>query len=108
MNDQKPSDITDDQVSVDPTFVVQVAVLALIIHVAFGCESYGPYAVIVFFGIWRLAVSGSQSIVDRPPACDSEVKKVADADLSDLCRWFKWRILAAIILLAVAFWIGAR
>ena len=84
-----PANINDlDQV--EPWFVVKVAALALAIHVAFGCESYGPYAVIVVFGCWRLATSCSKESRSSFPW-----KRVG------------WRALAVVGLLVVSFLLGA-
>ena len=44
---------TNDLDQVEPRFVAKVALLVLAIHIVFGCETYGPYAVIVLFGCWR-------------------------------------------------------
>ena len=81
---------TNDLDQVEPWFVVKVAVLALAIHVAFGCESYGPYAVIVFFGCWRLAASGAKESRSSFP-----------------WKLVGWRALAAVGLLVVSFLLGA-
>ena len=56
MLDSTPAN-TNDRDEVAPWFVAKVAVLALAIHLAFGQWTYGPHAVIVFFGCLRLASS---------------------------------------------------
>ena len=81
---------TNDLDQVEPRFVVKVAVLAIAIHLAFGPETYGPYAVIVSFGCWRLSASSSKE--ERP---------------SFPWKFVGWRVLAAVVLLVVSFLVGA-
>jgi hypothetical protein len=81
---------TNDLDQVEPRFVVKVGALALAIHLEFGPWTYGPYAVIVFFGCWRLAASSLK-------------------EGRSLFPWKSvgWRLLAAVALLAISFVLGA-
>ncbi len=104
------NDLDLDQL--EPWFVAKVAVLALAIYVAFGCENYGPFAVIVFFGCWRLAVSRSEEGRVADPS-DSQKRRHSGAPSLrkwSAPSWWKhvgWRVLAAVLLLAVSFVMGA-
>jgi hypothetical protein len=76
---------TNDLDEVEPRFVVKVVVLALAIHLAFGPWTYGPYAVIVFFGCWRLSASGSKE--SAPLFSGSVSGGGCSPPLS--CSWFR-------------------
>jgi hypothetical protein len=104
MCNEKTSDEASEAAKADPTFAAQVAILSLVIYVAFGCAPYGPYAVIVFFGVWRLAVSRSYSIVDRPSSRDVEDEDLSKPSDSTWWAAINWRLLASIVLLVVSFW----
>jgi hypothetical protein len=82
---------SDEQDAVEPRFVLKVVVLALAIYAAFGPWTYGPYAVIVFFGCWRLAARRS-----KESRREFSWKSVG------------WRVLAALALLVVSFLLGVR
>jgi len=70
---------------VDPRFALVVVALALGLCLALGPRVCGPLAVVVVFGSWRLAAS----------------------DRAALARAGR-RLLAAALLFATAFWLGAR
>jgi hypothetical protein len=98
---------TNDRDEVEPWFVVKVAVLALAIHVAFDCETYGPYAVAIFFGCWRLAASVSEENSDSQKRRHSGAPSLRKWSAAPWWRHVGWRVLAAVILLAVSFVLGA-
>lgn len=98
---------TNDRDEVEPWFVVKVAVLALAIHVAFGCETYGPYAVTIFFGCWRLAASASEGSSDSQKRRHSGAPSLRKWSAPSWWRHVGWRVLAAVVLLAVSFLVGA-
>jgi hypothetical protein len=70
--------------AVEPSFVLRTALVALAIYTLFGPETFGPWAVILGFGCWRLSVSDSKSVA-----------------------WVGQKLLAALLLFGVAFWLGA-
>jgi hypothetical protein len=70
--------------AVEPRFVLRTALVALAIYTLFGPETFGPWAVILGFGCWRLSVSDSKSVA-----------------------WVGQKLLAALLLFGVAFWLGA-
>jgi hypothetical protein len=99
---------TNDCDEVEPRFVATVALVALAIHLTCGPWTYGPYAVIVFFGCWRRAVSGSGKGSDSQKRRHSGAPNLRKWSASSWWKHVKWRLLVAVVLLGISFWAGSR
>jgi len=111
MVDNSKSESAVTQGAVEPAFVVQVAFLALIIYAIFGGEPYGSYAVIVFFGCWRLSVANFGKRPAGEPDYQPGQRDEIPPSAKQLAAWgkaIKWRVLVAIVLLVLSFWVGSR